>query len=163
MRSNMLLSFIVLALLLGFCWKPLYAEGNADIQKGIDLFHKGKVDEAINVLDLLVSSGTLDKFEKERVEAKLEKYREYSRLQKEYLELAKTKKHVPIASTIPTASTSGLADAYVVRPGDTLWLIASYGFIYNDITKGNLIYEANQDQIENPNHIYPGQVLRIKR
>lgn len=70
------------------------------------------------------------------------------------------------ASTHPTfasAGGTGLPDTYVVRKGDALWLIASYGYIYDDITKGGLIYQANRDTIKSPNLIYPDQVLRIKR
>jgi LysM repeat protein len=151
-------------LLLTIC-SPLYAEVNQEIERGINLFHEGKVDEAINTLDALLRSGDLNEYEKQRVETKLEKYREYARLQGQFQELATMKKSVT-AGTHPTfasASTSGLPDTYVVRKGDALWLIASYGFIYNDITKGYLIYDANRDTINNPNLIYPNQVLRIKR
>jgi LysM repeat protein len=157
---------IILAgiLLLAIC-SPLYAEINEEIQRGINLFHEGKVDEAINVLDTLLRTGDLNEFEKQRVESKLEKYREYARLQGQFQGLADMKKSVT-SSTHPTfasTSTGGLPDTYVVRKGDALWLIASYGFIYNDITKGYLIYAANRDSIKNPNLIYPNQVLRIKR
>ena len=151
-------------MLLAIC-SPLYAEINEEIQRGINLFHEGKVDEATSVLDALLRSGDLNEFEKERVEVKLEKYREYARLQRQFKELADMKKSVT-ASTHPTfasAGGTGLPDTYVVRKGDALWLIASYGFIYNDVTKGSLIYQANRDTMINPNMIYPNQVLRIKR
>jgi LysM repeat protein len=151
-------------LLFSIC-SPLYAEINEEIQRGINLFHEGKVDEATSVLDALLRSGDLNELEKERVEVKLEKYREYARLQRQFKELADMKKSVT-ASTHPTfasANGTGLPDTYVVRKGDALWLIASYGYIYNDITKGALIYQVNRDTIKNPNVIYPNQVLRIKR
>jgi nucleoid-associated protein YgaU len=144
---------------------PLYAEINEEIQQGINLFHEGKVDEATSVLDALLRSGDLNEYEKERVQVKLEKYREYARLQRQFKELADMKKSVT-ASTHPTfasAGGTGLPDTYVVRKGDALWLIASYGYIYDDITKGGLIYQANRDTIKSPNLIYPDQVLRIKR
>jgi nucleoid-associated protein YgaU len=151
-------------LLIAVC-SPLYAEINEEIQHGINLFHEGKVDEATSVLDALLRSGDLNEYEKERVQVKLEKYREYARLQRQFKELGDMKTSVT-ASTHPTfASTSGagLPDTYVVRKGDALWLIASYGYIYNDLTKGGLIYQANRDTITSPNLIYPNQVLRIKR
>jgi nucleoid-associated protein YgaU len=154
---------VLMGILLLAIYAPLYAEVNQEIERGINLFHEGKVDEAINTLDALLRSGDLNQYEKQRVETKLEKYREYARLQGQFQELATMKKSVT-AGTHPTfASTSGLPDTYVVRKGDALWLIASYGFIYNDITKGYLIYDANRDTIQNPNLIYPNQVLRIKR
>ena len=49
----------------------------------------------------------------------------------------------------------------IVQPGNSLWRLArsNYG-------KGNrytLIFEANKDQITDPNLIYPGQVFKIKK
>lgn len=159
------LALIFAGILLFAICSPLYAEINEEIQRGINLFHEGKVDEATNVLDTLLRSGDLNEYEKERVELKLEKYREYARLQRQFKGLADMKKSVT-ANTHPTfasADGTGLPDTYVVRKGDALWLIASYGYIYNDMTKGSLIYQANRDTMNNPNLIYPNQVLRIKR
>jgi LysM repeat protein len=159
MRNTAIITGLFILLLLGLGASPAGADANKDIQRGIDLFHQGKITEAIDSLQGLLDSNKLDKFEAERVQAKLQKYREYARLQDEYLRLAKAKDEIkPKQSTVPQY---GMSDTYTVRPGDTLWLIASYGFIYNDITKGSLIYEANRDQISDPNMIRPGQVLRI--
>jgi len=46
-----------------------------------------------------------------------------------------------------------------VQPGFTLWAIArdSYGDGFQYVT----VYEANSDQISNPDLIYPGQVLNL--
>jgi hypothetical protein len=49
----------------------------------------------------------------------------------------------------------------VVQPGNSLWRLArsSYG-------KGNhytIIFEANKDQIKDPNLIYPGQVFKLQK
>lgn len=44
---------------------------------------------------------------------------------------------------------------------DSLWLIASYDFIYGDGKLWRKIYEANKDKINNPNIIKPGQILII--
>ena len=43
--------------------------------------------------------------------------------------------------------------------GDTLWRIAQK--VYGDKDKWPLIYEANRDTIQDPNKIYPKQVLKI--
>ena len=43
--------------------------------------------------------------------------------------------------------------------GDTLWRIAEK--VYGDRTKWPLIYQANRDKIQDPNKIYPKQVLKI--
>lgn len=48
---------------------------------------------------------------------------------------------------------------YTVESGDTLWKIAKK--FYDDGSKYTVIYNANKDQIKNPNLIYPKQVLTI--
>ena len=54
---------------------------------------------------------------------------------------------------------------YVVRlrdmHTDSLWLIASYDFIYGDGNFWTKIYQANKDQIADPNLITDGQILLI--
>jgi len=52
---------------------------------------------------------------------------------------------------------------YTVRRGETLPLIASQPEVYGDRTLWPLIYRANRDQISDPRHIWPGQVLQIPR
>ena len=44
---------------------------------------------------------------------------------------------------------------------DSLWLIASYDFIYGDGHLWRRIYEANKDKIKDPNIIIKGQILTI--
>jgi nucleoid-associated protein YgaU len=51
------------------------------------------------------------------------------------------------------------AQTYTVVSGDSLSRISKR--IYGDASKWKKIYEANTDQIENPDLIYPGQVLKI--
>ena len=48
---------------------------------------------------------------------------------------------------------------YTVVAGDTLSAIAQQW--YGDATQWPRIFEANRDQIANPNLIFPGQVLRV--
>ncbi len=43
--------------------------------------------------------------------------------------------------------------------GDCLWRIAEK--VYGDRSKWRLIYRANKDILKDPNHIYPGQRLKI--
>lgn len=52
-------------------------------------------------------------------------------------------------------------DRHVVKKGECLWWIAEYKDIYNDPFQWPLIYDANKDQISNPDLIYPGQVFQI--
>lgn len=74
-------------------------------------------------------------------------------------------------------STSAIADGtettfngefpqyYIVvertKSTDSLWLIASYDFIYGDGRLWRKIYEANKDKIKDPNIIIKGQILTI--
>jgi len=48
---------------------------------------------------------------------------------------------------------------YTVQPGDTLSAIADQ--FYGDASLFPRIFEANTNQLTNPNLIFPGQVLRI--
>ncbi|MCX7544961.1 peptidoglycan-binding protein LysM [Marinicella gelatinilytica] len=50
---------------------------------------------------------------------------------------------------------------YTVKSGDTLGKIAKQ--FYGDAMKYPKIFEANQPMLENPDKIYPGQVLRIPK
>jgi hypothetical protein len=57
----------------------------------------------------------------------------------------------------------GFVSSYTVSRGETLPLIAAHPEVYGDRNLWPLIYRANRDQIGDPRHIWPGQVLRIKR
>lgn len=59
------------------------------------------------------------------------------------------------AETPPPATTQ----MYEVKPGDSLSKIAKA--VYGDPMKYNVIFEANQPMLKDPNMIYPGQTLRI--
>ena len=55
------------------------------------------------------------------------------------------------------------ADRYTVRKGECLWWIAQYKDIYDDPFQWSIIYDANRNQIEDPDLIYPGQIFSIPR
>lgn len=57
----------------------------------------------------------------------------------------------------------GLDKTLTVIPGDCLWKIAGFYWIYNDPREWPKIYEANRDKIRDPDLIYPGQILEIPR
>jgi nucleoid-associated protein YgaU len=59
----------------------------------------------------------------------------------------------------PEGDTSVSGRTYVVERGDSLWKIAKRH--YGDGEKWRKIYEANRDQIKDPDLIHPGQKLRI--
>ena len=50
-------------------------------------------------------------------------------------------------------------ERYTVVPGDTLAQIAQNK--YGDPNQYPVIFDANRDELSNPNLIFPGQVLRI--
>lgn len=56
-----------------------------------------------------------------------------------------------------TLSTAG--NTIVVQPGNSLWKMARES--YGEGVRYTVIYEANRDQIANPDLIYPGQVFSV--
>jgi nucleoid-associated protein YgaU len=57
----------------------------------------------------------------------------------------------------------GYPSSHTVVPGEWLCKIAGYWEIYGDWRKWTKIYEANRDQIKDPDLIYPGQIFTIPR
>jgi nucleoid-associated protein YgaU len=47
----------------------------------------------------------------------------------------------------------------VIQPGNNLWKLSRV--IYGRGINFTVIYQANKDQIRNPNRIYPGQIFAI--
>lgn len=47
----------------------------------------------------------------------------------------------------------------IVQPGNNLWVISRT--VYGEGAQYTVIYEANEDQIRDPDLIYPGQVFRV--
>lgn len=66
--------------------------------------------------------------------------------------------HKPAAAQ-PAAVNKSAARMYEVKPGDSLSKIALE--VYGNAGRWPEIFEANKDQISNPNMIHPGQKLRI--
>lgn len=62
-------------------------------------------------------------------------------------------------SDVESGSSSTAGKSYTVVKGDSLSKIAKR--FYGDAQQWRKIYEANQDQIKNPDLIYPGQTFRI--
>ncbi|WP_196259110.1 LysM peptidoglycan-binding domain-containing protein [Pelagibacterium limicola] len=61
-----------------------------------------------------------------------------------------------VATTTGERTTSGQV---IIRRGDNLWTIARR--VYGEGLRYTQIYEANADQIRNPDLIYPGQVFEL--
>ncbi len=53
--------------------------------------------------------------------------------------------------------------SWTVSSGENLWGISALEEVYNIPEKWPLIYKSNLDQIEDPDLIFPGQVLDIPR
>lgn len=64
-----------------------------------------------------------------------------------------------IKVTGPAAGAAAAAKSYTVKAGDTLSAIAKAEL--GDANAYMKIFEANKDQLTDPNKIKPGQVLRI--
>ncbi len=61
----------------------------------------------------------------------------------------------------PSAPTAAREGTYIVRRGNSLWLIARE--IYGEGTRYTAIYAANHAEIHDPNLIYPGQRLQLPK
>ncbi|HZX77548.1 LysM peptidoglycan-binding domain-containing protein [Lysobacter sp.] len=57
------------------------------------------------------------------------------------------------------SATAGEAQTYTVQKGDTLSHIAKH--FYGKASRWSAIFDANRDQLDDPDRIQPGQVLRI--
>ena len=68
--------------------------------------------------------------------------------------------HAPAAAAQPSPSgAGGGAGTYTVKAGDTLSKISKQ--FYGDANKYAKIFDANRDQLNDPDKIKPGQVLKI--
>lgn len=65
----------------------------------------------------------------------------------------------PPAEPEAAAEPAPAEQTYTVEGGDSLWTIAER--FYGDGSQFSRIFEANRDQLDNPDVIHPGQVLRI--
>jgi nucleoid-associated protein YgaU len=63
------------------------------------------------------------------------------------------------ASAPPPAQEQAAGATYTVAKGDSLSKIAKQ--FYGDANQWRRIYDANRDQISNPDLIHPGQNLKI--
>jgi nucleoid-associated protein YgaU len=70
-----------------------------------------------------------------------------------------TAPQAPAAQPGASPGTTGQIQTYVVAKGDSLSKIARQ--YYGDANQWRRIYDANRDQISNPDLIHPGQSLKI--
>jgi nucleoid-associated protein YgaU len=67
--------------------------------------------------------------------------------------------NVQSGSSTAAAPAASADQTYTVASGDTLSKIAKK--FYGNANAWNTIFQANKDQIKNPDMIHPGQVLKI--
>jgi nucleoid-associated protein YgaU len=73
---------------------------------------------------------------------------------------AATQQSASDSGSAPESGSAATADGkIVVQPGNSLWKIARQS--YGQGVRYTVIYEANKDQISNPDLIYPGQVFAV--
>jgi len=65
----------------------------------------------------------------------------------------------PAPEAAAETSDAGEGRTYTVQSGDTLWKISQE--MYGNGSKYMKIFEANKPMLENPDKIFPGQVLNI--
>jgi nucleoid-associated protein YgaU len=68
-------------------------------------------------------------------------------------------KVAPQAQPVGTSGTATAQKSYTVKPGDTLSKIAREHL--GDANAYHKIFEANRDQLSDPDKIKPGQILKI--
>ena len=93
------------------------------------------------------------------VSVKLKQYRTYGTKICNIISADTTKVSVETARAAENSPAPSTNQTYTVQKGDCLWNIAKK--FYGDGAKYTVIYDANKSKIENPNLIYPGQVLTI--
>jgi nucleoid-associated protein YgaU len=68
---------------------------------------------------------------------------------------------LPFTRAEPSAVVAAGKASVVVQPGNSLWRLARRS--YGSGLKFTVIYQANRDQIRDPDLIYPGQVFALPK
>jgi len=66
---------------------------------------------------------------------------------------------ISVDSSLPAPVTAATGQTYTVKSGDTLSKIAKQ--FYGDANQYMRIFEANKDQLDDPNKVQVGQELKI--
>lgn len=154
--------------------------GNAldTLNKGEELLNEEEVEEADDYLRFAWTKGKL--LEKDLAELKAHRDEEIRlravaeqqelerlrALKEEERKAAQEKQEIEVRKTVEKVrqvKERQLPLSHTVKRGETLPQIAAQSDVYNDYKLWPLLYRANRDQISDPKHIWPGQVLRIPR
>jgi len=155
-----------------------YGSALNTLKKGEDLLMEDRVEEADNYFRLALTKGKLlekdltelnarrEEESRHRAEAEQREIERLQILKEEERKIVPEKEEVATKKTIEKnrqIKERQLPVNHTVKRGETLPQIASQSDIYNDYRLWPLLYRANRDQIRDPKHIWPGQVLRIPR
>lgn len=145
-------------------WNEILAMIGTD-EAGIDAFRQ-KLQALESDVDGLLALSPEELFKKrDEIKASEEKLAEYksdriSALTEMQNILASIEgKLTQVKNKLPKA----IYDEYTVIVGDYLWKISGKADIYNDPMQWMRIYSYNKDQINNPDLIFPDQILKIHR
>lgn len=152
------------------------------LAKGEALLQADEREEADSYFHLAWTKGKLleNGLDEERLRmaeaAKLNEEREKSELKRQRLVLDKhspftmeqprtthTPENVKKTESLRLNKDKPLPAYHTVMRNETLPQIAALPDVYGDQMLWPLLYRANRDQIRDPAHIWPGQVLRIPR
>lgn len=158
-----------------------YWSGRETFKQGEALLQQGEVEGAEDYFLLALVKAKL--LEKNLAEEKLRRAEEARRRRREEkLELARQRALLEEQRRVAQEQTAAAAEKiraekikqqpkeqrplqthHTVKRGETLPQIAAQADVYNDYRLWPLLYRANRDQIRDPRHIWPGQLLRIPR
>ena len=126
-------------------WAPdRYQSAENKLNEGKDLIDAGKYKKAKSALEESAQLAELAR--QEAIAAR---------------QAAEAQKEKP--KPAPVVKAPAVKTEHTVVKGECLWKIAGYEDVYGDPFQWPLIYEANRDQIKDPDLIYPGQVFTIPR
>jgi len=144
-------------------WDPAALERGQYLSE--EEYLKLKLDDAMAYCEQM--SGILDSRKQEQADLKAEMNRENAeagRLRSQVKNLdgrIETLKNKVASMERAYGPYRGKAFSHTVVEKEYLSLIAGYSQIYGDAMKWPRLYRANGDQIEDPNLIYPDQVLKV--
>jgi len=154
--------------------------GNAldTLKKGEELFKEDEVEEADDYFRFAWTKGKLlekdlaelkarrDEEARLRALAEQQEQEKLRALKEEERKAVQEMQEIEARKTVEKVrqvTERQLPVRHTVKRGETLPQIAAQSDVYNDYKLWPLLYRANRDQISDPKHIWPGQVLRIPR
>ena len=152
-----------------------YQAANAALLAGQIAIENRKYSSAEESLEFALQharraiSLTIDTKEKLAAEQEIQRKIEAERtaaMEREAQKARRAEPAIPVKKPKPEAPPtppSSPATTYTVKEGENLWIISNREVVYGDGFLWPLLYQANRDQIKDPQQIYPGQVLNIRR